>query len=53
MSIYEQEWYKEFHKGYMARLAEKSFDDSMSDDWKQGWTSANENLKYSAMSLLR
>lgn len=51
MCVYEQEWYKEYHKGYMTRMNDKPFDYSMNDDWKQGWESANRELKYSAMSL--
>ena len=53
MCIYEQEWYKEYHKGYMERMNDKPFDYSMNDDWKQGWESANRELKYSAMSMFR
>ena len=53
MGIYEKEWYKEYYKGYMARLCEKPFDNEASDDWKQGWEYANMELKYSAMSIFR
>lgn len=37
---------KEYLNGYRSRLKGLSFDASQSDDWKIGWTDANQALQF-------
>lgn len=37
---------EEYLDGYSSRLNGLPFDESQSDDWKMGWTNANQALQF-------